>query len=189
MTSGEKTELRMSRLKRWSSLNSDRLNADGSFTNNFVARLTKLGYSSDAIAAENHKYRKEYDRLKHLDETDPEPWPIYTAWDVWFTESEKKQFNPDGSLKPEYVQESLRRGLSITYLMEEERKKMEQVERFDRLSEREAAEGRNFGEDEMRSRQTVVREYNQTRKMQELDRKNGEEFSSWAMGADPADYF
>jgi hypothetical protein len=187
--SGEKTQLRMSRLKRWLAMNASKLNADGTFKDTFVKELESYGYSPDHIETHFQKFQAEYDRLKHLDETDPEPWLIYTAWDVLFTESEKKQFNPDGSLKPEYVQESLRLGISINYLMSEEEKKKREVESYNVRSAKEAEHGRNFGAYLMSSRRTAVREYNQTRKMQQQDRRNGEEISSLPMDVDPDEYY
>jgi hypothetical protein len=164
-------------------------NPDGTLKEETRSQLVEKGLSSAAIARYEAVHQAEYDEWKHLDETNPEPWPVYTAWDVWFTAKEKKQFNPDGSLKPSYVQEALSQGMSVTWLMEKERKKKNEVESYNRLSASYAERGINFGKCEMESRQTTIREYNQTRKMQQQDRRNFEEISSLPMDVEPDEYF
>ena len=100
-------------------------NPDGTLKNEARIEMLSSGMIPEAIDDYARRLKIKYDEWKHLDETDPEPCPVYTAYD-FFTAEEKRQFNPDGSLNPKYVQEALDKGISQGWLEEmEQRKKIE----------------------------------------------------------------
>ncbi|WP_322746122.1 hypothetical protein [Nostoc sp. LEGE 06077] len=140
-----------------------------------------------AIDSYARRCKAQYDEWKLLDETYPEPWPIYTAYD-FFTPTEKQQFNPDGSLRAEYVESELRKGTSQNWLEEMERRKKIDVDNYNRVSEREAAIGINFGQQEMNRLRASNRTYIQRRQQMEVDLRNGEEPSSLPFDLDTPPY-
>ena len=101
----------MSRVKRWVNAHQEEFNSDGTLKVEAREQMLSRGMVEGAIDSYARRLKQEYDELKLLDETEPEEWPEYSAYD-FFTEEEKRQFNVDGSLKPEYVQEALNRGTS-----------------------------------------------------------------------------
>ncbi|MEJ1936499.1 hypothetical protein WDZ92_40425, partial [Nostoc sp. NIES-2111] len=151
--------------------------ADG--TLKFEARQQMLaqGMSEEAIDSYARRLYIKYEQWKHLDETDPEPWPIFTAYD-FFTPTEKQQFNPDGSLKPEYRESELARGISENWLDEMERRKKIDVNNYNQVSARDAEVGINFGEQEMNRLLATSRTYLERRAQMEVDLRNCEEPSS-----------
>lgn len=129
--------------------------------------------------------KEEYDEWKHLDETDPEPWPVYTAYD-FFTPTEKTQFNPDGSLKQEYFESELKKGKSLGWLEEMERRKKIDVDNYNRVSAKHAEMGINFGQQEMQERIGASRTYVQRRQQMEQDLRNFEPEDSLPFDKDTA---
>lgn len=158
-------------------MNRKKVNEDGSLREEYIQQLI----SDDMPAEMLHKHvqilKNKYEELKHLDETEPEPWPVYTAYD-FFTEEEKKQFNPDGSLKPEYVEEALRKGFSEGALEERERRKKIEIDNYNAVSAEYAEQGINFGEQEMNSRIASRRTYGQRLKQMQQDLRNCENADS-----------
>ncbi len=160
-------------------------NPDGSLKNEARVEMLSGGMDSAAIDDYARRVKKGYDEWKRLDETDPEEWVIYTAYD-FFTPTEKQQFNPDGSLKPEYIESALRSGISEGWLEEMERRKKIEVDNYNKVSADHAEQGINFGAWQMRGRREDSRTYVQRRKQMEQDLRNGEDADSLPFDKDTA---
>ncbi|WP_193200877.1 hypothetical protein [Nostoc sp. MG11] len=167
----------MSRIKRWFNANKGKFDLDGTLKNEAREKMLRRGISHAAIDDYVLRMQEEYDHLKHLDETDPEPWPIYTAYD-FFTAEEKQQFNPDGSLKPEYVEAAVKKGTSERWLEEMGRRKKIDVDNYNKVSAKKAEQGINFGEQEMNVRVSASRTYVQRLHQMEVDLRNFEDTDS-----------
>ncbi|MBD2254719.1 hypothetical protein H6G14_26135 [Nostoc parmelioides FACHB-3921] len=167
----------MSRTKRWINMNGKEFNPDGTLKAEARLQMLSEGMSEEAIDDYAQRLKEEFDEWKRLDETSPEPWPVFTAYD-FFTPTEKQQFNPDGSLKPEYRESELARGTSENWLDEMERRKKLEVDNYNRVSARKAQVGINFGEQEMNRLLATNRTYLERRKQMEQDLRNFEETSS-----------
>jgi hypothetical protein len=148
-------------------------NPDGTLRNEARIEMLSSGMIPEAIDDYARRLKIKYDQWKHLDETDPEPWPVYTAYD-FFTAEEKRQFNPDGSLNPKYVQEALDKGISEGWLEEMERRKKIEVDDYNKVSAKKAEQGINFGQQEMNSRMYASKTYGQRRIQMEQDLRNFE---------------
>lgn len=177
----------MTRIRRWLNKHGKEFLADGTLKEEIRQQKLAQGRSLAAIEDYAARLKAQYDEWKHLDEIDPEPWVEYTAWDL-FSEEEKKKFNPDGTLKQEYIEYARRLGLSEEYLEQLEYKKKLDVESFNRLSETWAARGINFGESQMRSRLTA-KDYAKRQEQLQQDIRNGEEISSLSMDVEPDEYY
>ncbi len=71
----------MSKLNRWLYLNRKKVNTDGNLNPDYInERLTK-GIHQETIDDYALTLKAEYERLKLLDETEPESWINYTAYD------------------------------------------------------------------------------------------------------------
>lgn len=68
-------------------------NPDGTLRNEARIEMLSSGMIPEAIDDYARRLKIKYDEWKHLDETDPEPWPVYTAYD-FFT----SQLNAECSL-------------------------------------------------------------------------------------------
>ena len=158
---------------------------DGSLKNEARQEMLSVGMSNEAIDDYASRLKARYDEWKHLDETDPEPWPIYTAYD-FFTEQEKKQFNPDGSLRPEYVGYDQKIGISESALEQLEWRKKIEVENYDAVSADYAEQGINFGEQKMNALIGASRTYVQRRQQMEQDLRNFEPEDSLPFDKDTA---
>ncbi|WP_336230759.1 hypothetical protein [Scytonema sp. PRP1] len=179
----------MSRLKRWLCMNRKKVNADGTLREDYIKERLAKGINQATIDDYAATLKAECERLKLLDETEPEPWVGYTAYD-FFSEEEKKQFNPDGSLKPEYVEYTLQRlGLNEEYLMEIEFNKKKEVAAFNRMSEEWKSRGQNFGEYLMNSRLSAAQNRRQNLKQMRQDIRNGEDVGSLPFDIEPDDYY
>ncbi|WP_292841301.1 hypothetical protein [Nostoc sp. NMS8] len=163
----------MSRIKRWINMHKDEFHPDGSLKNEARQEMLSVGMSNEAIDDYASRLKARYDEWKHLDETDPEPWPIYTAYD-FFTEQEKKEFNPDGSLRPEYVEYARQIGISESALEQQEWRKKNEVENYNAVSADHAEQGINFGEERMKERIEDSRTYVQRLRQMEQDLQNFE---------------
>jgi hypothetical protein len=175
----------MSRIKRWINMNNEEFNPDGSLKDEARQQMLSTGMSNEAITDYALSLKEEYDEWKHLDETDPEPWPIYTAYD-FFTEQEKKEFNPDGSLKPEYVEYAHKIGISESALEQLEWRKKIEVDDYNKVSAKYAEKGINFGAWQMRGRIGASRTYVQRRQQMEQDLRNFEDADSLPFDKDTA---
>ncbi|BAY42091.1 hypothetical protein NIES2111_64870 (plasmid) [Nostoc sp. NIES-2111] len=169
--------INMSRTRRWLNMNGKEFNSDGTLKLEARERMLAQGMNEGSIDSYARRAKQEFDEWKHLDETDPEPWPIFTAYD-FFTPTEKQQFNPDGSLKPEYRESELARGISENWLDEMERRKKIEVDNYNQVSARDAEVGINFGEQEMNRLLATSRTYLERRAQMEVDLRNCEEPSS-----------
>ncbi|RCJ31944.1 hypothetical protein A6769_29460 [Nostoc punctiforme NIES-2108] len=163
----------MSRIKRWINMNNEEFNPDGSLKDEARQQMLSTGMSNEAITDYALSLKEEYDEWKHLDDTDPEPWPVYTAYD-FFSEQEKREFNPDGSLKPEYVEYARQIGISESALEQLEWRKKNEVENYNAVSAGHAEQGINFGEERMKERIEDSRTYVQRRRQMEQDLRNFE---------------
>ncbi|MBE8991722.1 hypothetical protein IQ275_32295 [Nostoc sp. LEGE 12450] len=148
-------------------------NADGTLKDEARQEMLSKGEDPGAIDSYARRVKVGYDEWKHLDETDPEPWPIYAAYD-FFTEQEKREFNPDGSLRPEYVEYAQKIGISESALEQLEWRKKMEVENYDAVSADYAEQGINFGEQKMNARIEDSRTYAQRRRQMEQDLRNFE---------------
>ncbi|MBE9003398.1 hypothetical protein IQ274_35925 [Nostoc sp. LEGE 12447] len=167
----------MSRIKRWINMNRKEFNSDGTLKDEVRQQKISTGSNPAAVDDYARRLKEEYDEWKHLDETDPEPWPVYTAYD-FFTPTEKTQFNPDGSLKQEYFESELKKGTSLGWLEEMERRKKIDVDNYNRVSAKYAEMGINFGQQEMQERIGASRTYVQRRQQMEQDLHNFEDVDS-----------
>lgn len=163
----------MSRIKRWINMHKKEFNPDGTLKQEAREEMLSSGMNKGAIDSYAFRLKEKYDKWKHLDETDPEPWPVYTAYD-FFTEEEKQQFNPDGSLKPEYVEQALQKGITENWLEEMERRKKIDVDNYNAVSVKYAAQGINFGKQEMNRRIASSTTYGQRLKQMAIDLRNYE---------------
>ncbi|MCC5654350.1 hypothetical protein LC609_32135 [Nostoc sp. XA013] len=175
----------MSRIKRWVNMNKREFNSDGSLKDEARQQMLSTGMSNEAINDYALSLKEEYDEWKHLDETDPEPWPIYTAYD-FFTEQEKREFNPDGSLRPEYLEYAQKMGFSEGALEQLEWRKKMEVENYDAVSADYAEQGINFGEQKMNALIGASRTYVQRRQQMEQDLQNFEDVDSLPFDRDTA---
>ncbi|WP_229550790.1 hypothetical protein [Nostoc sp. CHAB 5836] len=166
-------------------MNKKEFNPDGTLKLEARVEMLSDGMSNEAIDDYALRLKQEYDQWKHLDEISPEPWTVYTAYD-FFTESEKRQFNPDGSLKPEYMESELKKGISEGWLSEMERRKKIDVDNYNKVSAKKAEMGINFGQQEMNSRNYASRTYVQRRKQMEVDLRTGEDTDSLPFDKDTA---
>ncbi|URD48707.1 hypothetical protein [Chroococcidiopsis sp. CCNUC1] len=169
-------------------MNKKEFNADGTLKEEAKIQLLAEGLSDAAIDDYAAGLKSQYEEWKRLDETDPEPWIEYTAEDL-FSQEERKKFNPDGTLKPEYVEYAIWVGLSEGYLEQLEYKNKLEVENFNRMSETWAARGMNFGEYKMRSRFSAIESYAQRQEQVQQDIRNGEDLDSLPLSVDPDDYY
>ncbi|WP_199755978.1 hypothetical protein, partial [Chroococcidiopsis cubana] len=158
-------------------MNKKEFNADGTLKEEAKIQLLAEGLSDAAIDDYAAGLKSQYEEWKRLDETDPEPWIEYTAEDL-FSQEERKKFNPDGTLKPEYVEYARSIGLGEGYLKQLEFKKKLDVENFNRMSETWAARGMNFGEYQMRSRLGASESYAQRQEQVRQDIRSGEDLDS-----------
>ncbi|MBC6430147.1 hypothetical protein FM036_04535 [Nostoc sp. HG1] len=167
----------MSRIKRWINMNRKEFNPDGTLKDE--VRQQKIFSGSNPAAVDDYarRLKEEYDEWKHLDETDPEPSPVYTAYD-FFTPTEKTQFNPDGSLKQEYFESELKKGTSLGWLEEMERRKKIEVDGYNKMSADHVEQGINFGAWLMKGRIGASRTYVQRRQQMEQDLRNFEDVDS-----------
>ena len=178
----------MSRLRRWLNMYQKKVNLDGTIKEEHRQQQIAWGMTQESIEAFAKEFKEEYEQLKALDETDPELWIEYTAWDL-FSQEDKQKFNPDGSLKPEYIEYARRIGVSEGYLAQLEYKKKRDVDDFNALSASYAERGINFGESQMRSRISAAKDYASRQKQLGQDIRNGEEISSLPLDVDPDDYY
>ncbi|MBE8991512.1 MULTISPECIES: hypothetical protein [Nostoc] len=163
----------MSRIKRWINMHKKEFNADGTLKDEVRQQKLSLGAHPEAVDDYARRVKARYDEWKHLDETDPEPWPIYTAYD-FFSEQEKREFNPDGSLRPEYVEYARQIGISESALEQLEWRKKIEVDNYNKVSAKHAEQGINFGEERMKERIEDSRTYAQRRRQMEQDLRNFE---------------
>lgn len=178
----------MSRLKRWLNMHQKKVNLDGTIKEEYQQQQIAWGLTQESIDAFAKTFKDKYNYLKTLDETDPEHWVEYTAWDL-FSEEEKQKFNSDGSLKPEYIENARRRGASEGYLAQLEYKKKRDVDDFNKLSASYAENGINFGAWQMRSRMSATKDYAERQKQLRQDIRNGEEISSLPLDVEPDEYY
>ncbi|MHC5761357.1 hypothetical protein [Nostoc sp.] len=175
----------MSRIKRWINMNRKEFNSDGTLKDEVRQQKISTGSNPAAVDDYARRLKEEYDEWKHLDETDPEPWPVYTAYD-FFTPTEKSAFNPDGSVKQEYFESELKKGTSLGWLEEMERRKKIDVDNYNRVSAKHAEMGINFGQQEMQERIGTSRTYVQRRQQMEQDLRNFEDVDSLPFDKDTA---
>jgi hypothetical protein len=165
------------RIKRWLNMHGKEFNADGTLKDEVRQQKLAKGAHPGAIDSYARRLKIKYDEWKRLDETDPEPWPVYTAYD-FFTTEEKQQFNADGTLRAEYIEIALSKGINKSWLAEMERRKKIDVDNYNQVSAQKAERGINFGEQEMNRLRASSRTYLERRKQMEQDLRNFEEPSS-----------
>ena len=158
-------------------MHKEEFNADGTLKDEVRQQKLSNGAHPGAIDSYARRAKEEYDEWKHLDETDPEPWPIYTAYD-FFTEQEKKEFNPDGSLRPEYIEYAQKTGISESALEQLEWRKKMEVDHYNKMSASHVEQGINFGEWLIQGRIGNSRTYVQRRQQMEQDLRNFEDVDS-----------
>ncbi|PSM47523.1 hypothetical protein C7Y66_19275 [Chroococcidiopsis sp. CCALA 051] len=179
-----------SRLKRFLNQNKKDINSDGNLKADSAEGMRSRGMSEAAITDFAARLKAQYERLKQLDETDPEEWVVYTAFDVIFTEEEKQQFTPDGSLRSKYVQDMRQRGYSEDWLEEKERLKKIEVENFEQLSVQYAQVGINYPEQQAIARASNFARLQNPAQMYRLrqDIRNAEKISELSIGLESDDY-
>ncbi|QFS51139.1 hypothetical protein [Nostoc sphaeroides] len=175
----------MSRIKRWINMHEEEFNADGTLKDEVRQQKLSLGAHPEAVDDYARRVKARYDEWKHLDETDPEPSPIYTAYD-FFSEQEKREFNPDGSLRPEYIEYAQKIGISESALEQLEWRKKIEVDDYNKVSAKYAEKGINFGAWQMRGRIEDSRTYVQRRQQMEQDLRNFEDVDSLPFDKDTA---
>ncbi|MCC5664804.1 hypothetical protein LC653_12970 [Nostoc sp. CHAB 5784] len=175
----------MSRLKRWLNMNQEKVSEDGSLKPEYLQKLIADNMRPEMINKHAQILKDRYLELKHLDETDPESWILYTAYD-FFTPIEKTQFNPDGSLRKEYFESEFKKGTSLGWLEEMERRKKIEVDNYNKVSADHIEQGINFGAWLMRGRIGNSRTYGQRRQQMEQDLRNFEDVDSLPFDKDTA---
>jgi len=165
-----------SRLLRFLNFHQDKLNSNGTFKPEYLAKLEQTS-SPERIEKHFQVLNSRYLELKVMDETNPEPQTVYAAAD-FFTPEEHRQFNPDGSLKEEYVIYALNISVSESYLEQIQHRKQEEIESYNRLSDQYAARGENFGQSRMEEITSAKNNYSQLRQQYELDLLNCEDLDS-----------
>ncbi|MEH2220526.1 MAG: hypothetical protein V7K72_26100 [Nostoc sp.] len=158
---------------------------DGTLKDEVRQQKLSLGAHPEAVDDYARRVKARYDEWKHLDETDPEPWPIYTAYD-FFSEQEKRELNPDGSLRPEYVEYARKIGISESALEQLEWRKKIEVDNYNKVSAKHTEQGINFGEERMKERIEDSRTYAQRRRQMEQDLRNFEPEDSLPFDNDTA---
>jgi len=172
------------RAKRWIAMNSE-FNSDGTLKAEVRQKDLEGGMSVAAIDSYEAIKKADFEEWRKLDETDPEPWVNYTAYD-FFTEDEKKYFNPDGTLKDNNFLDAPG---SFDYWMRQSRRKMIEVDNYNSVSERDAAQGINHGQWLMDSRRNRAKNYARNMKQHKQDMRNHEEISSLSFDVDADSYF
>ncbi|MEB3192478.1 MAG: hypothetical protein VKL42_19210 [Snowella sp.] len=168
-------------------MNRKEFNPDGTLKPEAREQMLSSGMNNAAIDSYARRCKAEYDEWKHLDETQPEEWIEYTAYD-FFSSEEKKQFNPDGTLRAEYIQSALKQGVSEGWLAEMERRQQIEVENFNRMSASHAEQGINYGAWLMGSLKPANGTYKQRRQQMQTDLRNNEEPSSLPFDLDTPPY-
>jgi hypothetical protein len=166
-------------------MHEEEFNADGTLKDEVRQQKLSLGAHPEAVDDYARRVKARYDEWKHLDETDPEPWPIYTAYD-FFSEQEKREFNPDGSLRPEYIEYAQKIGISESALEQLEWRKKIEVDDYNKVSAKYAEKGINFGAWQMRGRIEDSRTYVQRRQQMEQDLRNFEDVDTLPFDKDTA---
>ncbi|MBD2303288.1 hypothetical protein H6G80_30020 [Nostoc sp. FACHB-87] len=167
----------MSRTKRWFNMHKKEFLPDGTMRDEVRQQKIAEGSHPGAVDSYARRLKAEFDEWKRLDETQPEEWIEYTAYD-FFTSEEKKQFNPDGTLRADYIESALKQGISEGWLAEMERRQQIEVENFNKMSASHAEQGINYGAWLMRSLKPANGTYQQRRQQMEVDLRNNEEPSS-----------
>lgn len=180
--------MKYSRLLRWANLYKKKVDERGNLNKEYLTWCRSNNHSEAAIALEQNKFQAEYQRLKKLDEESPEEWLDYTAYEAIFTPEERKKFNPDGSLRAEYVT-TITNDIVLAGLEQESRHKMIDVEGFNKVVKSYAARGINFAKDEKESYEKLNKTAGRSLTERELaDLQNFEEISSLTIGIEPDDY-
>lgn len=180
--------MKYSRLLKWVNIHKHKVDAEGNLNEKYLAWRRSCNHSEASIEKEQNKLKTEYKRLKKLDEESPEEWIDYTAYEAIFTPEEREKFNPDGSLRVEYVatitDDAIFRGLEV-----ESRHKMIDVESFNKVVESWAARGVNFAKSEKESYEKLNKSAFASLNERELtDLRNFEEISSLTIGIEPDEY-
>jgi hypothetical protein len=172
------TEVRYSRAKRWLSMHGKEFNPDGTLKAEVRAKDLANGMNPLAIDDYEARLKAKLEEWKRLDETDPLSQIEYSAYEVIFTPSDREKFDESGSLLPEYIEKSLRIGIRESFLREEEAKMKKRIDSYNKVSERQAKEGINFGESQLQSQASAARTYNQRARQMARDLRNGEDRDS-----------
>lgn len=180
-------ELKMTRLRRWINMHRQEFNFDGTLKEEVIQQKLAQGCSQAAIEDYAARLKAQYDEWKRLDEIDPEPWINYSA-DNFFTQEEKKKFNTDGTLKPEYREYARTIGLSEDYLERLELNKVLEIESFNRLFVQNAENGINSGEIQIHSQRTAAMRYQEQVQTTCQDIRNYEDIDSLPLDIDSDDY-
>ena len=173
------------RAKRWINSKKSMCLPSGKLRPELRQSKLDLGWTEADIDDWETRFTSKFEELKRLDETNPEPWINYTAYD-FFTEEEKKYFNPDGTLKDNNFLDAPG---SFDYWMRQSRRKMIEVDNYNSVSERDAAEGINHGQWLMDSRRNRAKNYARNMKQHKQDMRNNEEISSLSFDVDADSYF
>ncbi len=108
------------------------------------------------------------------------------AYDTW-SSLDRKNYNPDGSMKPEYQQLLLDKGMTLSSIGYVEMKKMKEVQSFEK---REQLYMKRYGIPY--SEWSKKRPQMSQAELEERQRKairNGEEISTLPMAIDPDEYY
>lgn len=176
-----------SRLTRWLSVNSDYVNSDGSLKEEVKTRMLVRRTQADVDKFEA-EFSSEYSQIKLLDETEPEPWPIYTAYDL-FSDEDKKNFHPDGTMRKEHQDYLEGLGVRLSHIINlEERKRME-INSFNSLTESYAKRGVNWGASQMQERNNAGANAIRAQKQARQEIIDGEEISSLSVDVSVDEYW
>lgn len=124
-----------------------------------------------------------------VDPLDPIDPKHYTAWEAIFDEKEREIFNPDGTLKSEYIQAQLaiapNRARALEWLQIE---KQAEIETYDALNESYAKRGMNWGAEVIAERKDREN-YAHLRVKTIKDIRNREDLDSLPLAVEPDDYY
>lgn len=153
-------------------------NKDGTLKSEVRTEKLNSGRSSASIDDYEARIKQKFEEWKRLDETDPEPWINYSAWDVIFTPEDRRMFDESGTLRPEYLAQALAIGARESFLRAEEAKIKRRINDYEQMSAFWAERGVNFGEDQLKSQRNNARTYNERAKQMIQDIRNGEDEDS-----------
>jgi hypothetical protein len=173
----------MSRTKRFLNEYKERVNENGTLKNEYINQLKSSDFSEEDIANKAKKLKEEYEMNKTMDETEPESWQEYTAYD-FFSSEEKKQFNPDGSFRSDYFEKAVKQGISRNYLDQLQYAKKLDIDKYNQMSEQWAERGINYGQWLMESWKSSSHNYINNLKQMKQDLANFEESSTLPFDVD-----
>lgn len=180
------------RTNRFLNMYESKIDSEGNLNETYLQDCRSKNISEESIDSQRLVFQTKYQSFKKLDEESPEQWETYTAYEAIFTADERTRLNPDASPRLDYVEKLEKEGneLALNVLGEESRRKMIDVEAFNRLVKYWEARGVNFSKREKERFEEQNRNAWRPLNEQEIqDMRNFEEMSSLTASIEPEDYY